>query len=88
MSIGAQLLTPDWNQFQHRYPDAAAFIRAATLRKEYFMLLLSERRGFLTDNQRYRLAELRSGVPALEEAWYLEFLRVNGVGPWAEETSE
>jgi len=69
----------DAEEFRRRYPSAALFLLAATLRSEYWSICT--RREHATPWQRARLEELRK-CPACHEAWFvLEVGRTFGQWP-------
>lgn len=65
-----KLLSHDTDTLKERFPDAAAFLRAAALREEAFSLLCQRHNSFLSDWQAQRLEELLA-APACKESWFL-----------------
>ena len=73
------LLIADQEYFDAKFVEAAAFLRAATLRKELFNLLCKQKNGeVLTPYQTDRVSWLRR-CPACHEPAFLDLLDRNSL---------
>ena len=78
-----RLLTTDHRVFEARFPEAAAFLTAATLRYECYSLMqgmLSVWISAPSSRQEWVLARVREllQAPACREPWFIEILRCDG----------
>lgn len=64
------LLLEDWDVFQEKFPDAMAFLQAASIRKECYDLCPKSHNSDWEKNRFNELIE----TPACQEAWFQDII--------------